>query len=160
MEPHRLTVTALEENLPITVTVAQSQIVFHGANNPCNKVTSPVRSLLPSPVCDLNSEVPLYCIVLLDIGNMNRIKGCSHSVWDVLLFCVSFCRGQLTQSSGLSESTSPLPAALRKTSLSPTCDPTSSHGHLHPTQGASSPQKIAQRKINKVLRWIEIGLQV
>ena len=27
---------------------------------PCNKVTSPVRSLLPSPVGDLNSEVPLY----------------------------------------------------------------------------------------------------
>ena len=27
---------------------------------PCNKVTSPLRSLLPSPVGDLNSEVPLY----------------------------------------------------------------------------------------------------
>ena len=27
---------------------------------PCNKVTSPLRSLLPSPVSDLNSEVPLY----------------------------------------------------------------------------------------------------
>ena len=27
---------------------------------PCNKVTSPIRSLLPSPVGDLNSEVPLY----------------------------------------------------------------------------------------------------
>ena len=26
---------------------------------PCNKVTSPLRSLLPSPVGDLNSEVPL-----------------------------------------------------------------------------------------------------
>ena len=30
---------------------------------PCNKVTSPLRSLLPSPVGDLNSEVPLYCIL-------------------------------------------------------------------------------------------------
>ena len=29
---------------------------------PCNKVTSPLRSLLPSPVGDLNSEVPLYSI--------------------------------------------------------------------------------------------------
>ena len=28
---------------------------------PCNKVTSPLRSLLPSPVGDLNSEVPVYC---------------------------------------------------------------------------------------------------
>ena len=27
---------------------------------PCNKVTSPLRSILPSPVGDLNSEVPLY----------------------------------------------------------------------------------------------------
>ena len=27
---------------------------------PCNKVTSPLRSFLPSPVGDLNSEVPLY----------------------------------------------------------------------------------------------------
>ena len=27
---------------------------------PCNKVTSALRSLLPSPVGDLNSEVPLY----------------------------------------------------------------------------------------------------
>ena len=27
---------------------------------PCNKVTSPLRSLLPSPVSDLNSDVPLY----------------------------------------------------------------------------------------------------
>ena len=27
---------------------------------PCNKVTSPLRSLVPSPVGDLNSEVPLY----------------------------------------------------------------------------------------------------
>ena len=27
---------------------------------PCNKVTSQLRSLLPSPVGDLNSEVPLY----------------------------------------------------------------------------------------------------
>ena len=27
---------------------------------PCNTVTSPLRSLLPSPVGDLNSEVPLY----------------------------------------------------------------------------------------------------
>ena len=27
---------------------------------PCNMVTSPLRSLLPSPVRDLNSEVPLY----------------------------------------------------------------------------------------------------
>ena len=27
---------------------------------PCNKVASPLRSLLPSPVGDLNSEVPLY----------------------------------------------------------------------------------------------------
>ena len=27
---------------------------------PCNKVTSPLRSLLSSPVGDLNSEVPLY----------------------------------------------------------------------------------------------------
>ena len=27
---------------------------------PCNKVTSPLRSLLPSPVGDLNSDVPLY----------------------------------------------------------------------------------------------------
>ena len=27
---------------------------------PCNVVTSPLRSLLPSPVGDLNSEVPLY----------------------------------------------------------------------------------------------------
>ena len=26
---------------------------------PCNKVTSALRSLLPSPVGDLNSEVPL-----------------------------------------------------------------------------------------------------
>ena len=30
---------------------------------PCNKVTSPLKSLLPSPVGDLNSEVPLYTIV-------------------------------------------------------------------------------------------------
>ena len=29
---------------------------------PCNRVTSPLRSLLPSPVGDLNSEVPLYRI--------------------------------------------------------------------------------------------------
>ena len=29
---------------------------------PCNKVTSPLRSPLPSPVGDLNSEVPLYVI--------------------------------------------------------------------------------------------------
>ena len=28
--------------------------------SPCNKVTSALRSLLPSPVGDLNSEVPLY----------------------------------------------------------------------------------------------------
>ena len=27
---------------------------------PCNKGTSPLRSLLPSPVGDLNSAVPLY----------------------------------------------------------------------------------------------------
>ena len=31
---------------------------------PCNKVTSPLRSLLPSPVGELNSKVPLYCILL------------------------------------------------------------------------------------------------
>ena len=30
---------------------------------PCNMVTSPLRSLLPSPVGDLNSEVPLYCVL-------------------------------------------------------------------------------------------------
>ena len=30
---------------------------------PCNKVTSPVRSRLPSPVGDLNSEVLLYIVV-------------------------------------------------------------------------------------------------
>ena len=29
---------------------------------PCNKVTSALRSLLPSPVGDPNSEVPLYLI--------------------------------------------------------------------------------------------------
>ena len=29
---------------------------------PCNKVTSALRSLLPSPVGDLNSEVPLYSL--------------------------------------------------------------------------------------------------
>ena len=37
---------------------------------PCNKVTSPLRSLLPSPVGDLNSEVPLYIdkfIVLINV---------------------------------------------------------------------------------------------
>ena len=28
---------------------------------PCNKVTSQLRSLLPSPEGDLNNEVPLYC---------------------------------------------------------------------------------------------------
>ena len=32
--------------------------------NPCNKVTSPVRSLLPNPVGDLNNEVPLYQVGL------------------------------------------------------------------------------------------------
>ena len=31
---------------------------------PCNKVTSALRSLLPSPVGDLNSEVPLYIFEL------------------------------------------------------------------------------------------------
>ena len=37
---------------------------------PCNKVTSALRSLLPSPVGDLNSEVPLY----LEAGNLNTIE--------------------------------------------------------------------------------------
>ena len=32
---------------------------------PCNKVISPLRSLLPSPVGDLNSEVPLYPYIFL-----------------------------------------------------------------------------------------------
>ena len=29
---------------------------------PCNKVTSQLRSLVPSPVGDPNSEVPLYTV--------------------------------------------------------------------------------------------------
>ena len=32
---------------------------------PCNKVTSALRSLLPSPVGDLNSEVPLYWVQVI-----------------------------------------------------------------------------------------------
>ena len=63
VEP-RLTVTSPYGHLTITVTLAQSQIVFHSAKNrtfaPCNMVTSPLRPLLPSPASDLISEVPLY----------------------------------------------------------------------------------------------------
>ena len=32
---------------------------------PRNKVTSPLRSLLPSPVGDLNSEIPLYEVLVV-----------------------------------------------------------------------------------------------
>ena len=34
---------------------------------PCIKVTSPLRSLLPSPVGDLNSDFPLYNNLLLQL---------------------------------------------------------------------------------------------
>ena len=44
---------------------------------PCNKVTSPLRSLLPSPVGDLNSQVPLYMYLLY--------KWCKHCVSAVFL---------------------------------------------------------------------------
>ena len=60
MEPH-LTVTSLVRKPPnyshpgsVPNYIPQCKLP------PCNKVTSPLRSLLPSPVRDLNSEVPLY----------------------------------------------------------------------------------------------------
>ena len=43
---------------------------------PCNKVTPPLRSLLPSPVGDLNSEVPVYMLMLdrhIAIGVLNFV---------------------------------------------------------------------------------------
>ena len=66
---HRLTVG----HLTIGVIIAQSQIVFHRAKDMSlalsNTVTSPLRSLLPSPVGDRNSEVPLCinCLAVLCI---------------------------------------------------------------------------------------------
>ena len=52
---------------------------------PCNKVTSPLRSLLPSPVGDLNSEVPLYVrfylttgIIAIFINSLYCIAACQH----------------------------------------------------------------------------------
>ena len=41
---------------------------------PCNKVTSPLRSLLPSPVGDLNSEVPLYLKSYKSIKRTAQLK--------------------------------------------------------------------------------------
>ena len=40
---------------------------------PCNKVTSPLRSLLPSPVGDHNSKVPLYIQFADTISDIYRI---------------------------------------------------------------------------------------
>ena len=48
----------------VTSLLLSPEIVFHSAENmmlaPSNTVTSPMRSLLLSPVGDRNSEVPLY----------------------------------------------------------------------------------------------------
>ena len=43
---------------------------------PCNKVTSPLRSLLPNPVGDLNSEVRLYLVdtVLIQETKIQKVK--------------------------------------------------------------------------------------
>ena len=40
---------------------------------PFNKVTSPLRSLLTSPVGDLNSEVPLYTISFFQECNVPHV---------------------------------------------------------------------------------------
>ena len=55
--------TSLVRSPPNTVNLVQSQIVLYNAKNMTfssdNTVTSPSRSFLPSPMGDLNSEVPL-----------------------------------------------------------------------------------------------------
>ena len=60
VEPH-LTVTSLVRKPPhYSHPGSVPNCIPQCKYPPCNKVTSPLRSLLPSPVGDLNSEVPLY----------------------------------------------------------------------------------------------------
>ena len=60
MEPH-ITVTSLVRNPPhYSHRGSAPKLYFTVQITPWNKVTSPLRSLLTSPVGDLNSEVPLY----------------------------------------------------------------------------------------------------
>ena len=51
-----------------TVIIAQSQTAFHSSNNmrlaPCDTITSPLGSLLPSIVGDYIRDVPLYQTVI------------------------------------------------------------------------------------------------
>ena len=56
---------------------------------PGNKVTSTLRSLLPSPVGDINSEVPLYCSLLLQFDDAPRF--CKLEICKFILFRTSFC---------------------------------------------------------------------
>ena len=51
---------------------------------PCNKVTSPLRSLLPSPVGDLNSEVPLYIYIQCDFSILAGVYYCCKVVLEFI----------------------------------------------------------------------------
>ena len=51
---------------------------------PCNKVTSPLMSLLPSPVGDLNSEVPLYYTVVIVFGITIRLHNVSSNDYTLI----------------------------------------------------------------------------
>ena len=66
---------------------------------PCNKVTSALRSLLPSPVGDLNSEVPLY-------RPLSRRLCCIGLYRDVWIAAIASSRTRLATLTGVMCNTS------------------------------------------------------
>ena len=61
---------------------------------PCNKVTSPLRSLLPSPVGDLISEVPLYysdCVGCVPLPEYAYLEVTICHTTCLIIQCVNSC---------------------------------------------------------------------
>ena len=97
-----ITLTTVEPHLTVTSLVRSPHHCSHPCSvpycilqcklDPCNKVTSPLRSLLPSPAGDRISEVPLYYLYLkwtYNILSKFMIEGGSYTSVFLILLGVS-----------------------------------------------------------------------
>ena len=104
---------------------------------PCNKITSELRSLLPSPVGDLNSEVPLYTSSLgachEDLYVPIFERGCNGHYYIIIVYQTHMCdvhKLSLKDSNWVQHRNSPISCEVGERARTHACTLTHTHTHI------------------------------